>query len=67
MEDYKSIIEDHECRIRSLESNNIKLGDKLSNLCDKLDSLISSLKWLGVTFVGAVLSILIFTIEYHLK
>lgn len=67
MEEFKETLKDHEDRIRSLESSNIKLSDKLSNLCDKLDSLIAALKWLGVTFVGAILSILIFIIEMHLK
>ncbi|WP_055068927.1 hemolysin XhlA family protein [Clostridium massiliamazoniense] len=67
MEEFKETLKDHEDRIRSLESSNIKLGDKLSNLCDKLDNLIAALKWLGVTCVGAILSVLIFIIELHLK
>lgn len=67
MEEYKETLRDHEERLRDLESSNIKLGDKLSNLCDKLDSLIGLLKWVGVTFTGAFLSILIFVIESHIK
>ena len=68
MEEFKETLKDHEDRIRSLESRMIfKLSDKLSNLCDKLDSLDKSLKMASVTFIGSILSILIFIIELHLK
>ena len=66
-QDLQQQLQDHETRLRSLERNSIKLGDKLSSLCDKLDNLIGLLKWVSTSVIGACITVLIFIVELHLK
>jgi hypothetical protein len=52
MNDYKETLQDHEQRLRRLEENSIRLGEKLENLCRELSGLTTWMK----TLVGLMLT-----------
>ena len=54
-EDMKMTVQDHETRIRSLEISGGTLGGKVDGLCEKIDDLVTVIKWLivcGTTSLG---------------
>lgn len=52
---YKETLQDHEKRLRRLEENSIKLGEKLECLCKELSGLTTWVK----TLVGLLLTSLV--------
>lgn len=55
MHDYKETLQDHEKRLRHLEENSIRLGERLENLCKELSGLTLWVK----TLVGLMLTSLV--------
>ncbi len=49
---YRETLQDHEQRLRRLEENSIRLGEKLENLCKELSGLATWMK----TLVGLMLT-----------
>jgi len=52
---YKETLQDHEQRLRRLEENSIRLGERLESLCKELSGLTTWMK----TLVGVMLTTLV--------
>lgn len=66
-EEMKHTLNKHEERITELEKTNIRSEERHNNLLEKLESLTSILKWVGLTSAGAMVSIFVFVIQQNLK
>ena len=66
-EDMQHTLNRHEERITELEKNSIRSEERHNNLMEKLENLTSILKWVGITSVGAMISIFVLVIQQNLK
>ena len=59
-------VEKNSERIDALEKHDISTDSKVESLCERLDSLISLLKYISVTVTGAIVTLGLFFIEQHI-
>jgi len=63
LNDYKETLQDHEKRLRNLEANNIRLAERLENLCKELSSLTTWVKTLVVAMLTSLVGFFIWYIQ----
>lgn len=62
-QDLKEQVQDHEVRIRTLEVDSVRLGERLESLCKELSSLTSWIKALFIALVTAMGGFIIWYIQ----
>lgn len=55
-QDLKERVDDHEKRIDTLEKNEVRNDERVSNLCDKLDKLSNWIEKLVITIVATLIT-----------
>ncbi|MBL7575501.1 Haemolysin XhlA [Peptoniphilus asaccharolyticus DSM 20463] len=59
-------INDHSKRIDSIEQHNSRTDEKIENLIDKMDNLISTMRWGMGLLVGSFVSFFFYAVQHGL-
>ena len=64
---YKEILQNHEGRLRRLEENCVRLGERMESLCEKLSILTSWIKTLIVVLLTGLVGFFFWYMQFLSK